>query len=291
MSWDGLNCALEAPSFALKWISKDHLRYGDVLCRCLKIGEMNLVKIHKTCCLLNITSELRWIMSFKTYALKWSETLFKEGDVSSCSKWKQNRASLLDDTHLGCDFTSWSDMLAGSKFVIVLFPPHLLNLPGGLSSGSVVPFLWSLFEDSSHFVQDHLCCRWLGTFLPVSLLITLQCQLLLLAAFTLTPDRAIQFSHDCEAAVLISVTNKRWWSALRKWKIPCSYFMARSAKPSFFWCHPAHSGPWCSTWCWVSIWPRSPLFHSGVRPFLLGRGLLLILHCCERKAGWGLLTA
>lgn len=40
-----------------------------------------------------------------------------------------------------------------------------------------------------------------------------------------------------------------------------------------------------------SVRPRSSPFHSGVRPFLLGRELLLILHCCEGKAGWGLLTA
>lgn len=50
------------------------------------------------------------------------------------------------------------------------------------------------------------------------------------------------------------------------------------------------SSPQCSMWCWESIWPYSSFFHSGVSLFLLSRMLLLILHCCERQAGWGLLT-
>ena len=158
LPWDGMNRAPEAPSFPLKWISKDQLRHGDVLCRCLKIEEMNLVQTCQTCSLLRITTKLRWIISFKTYVLKWSENPSKEDDVSSCSKWKQNRALLLHNTQPGLRFykLEWYD----SKQKVchcncALFSPQLLNFPGGLFLGSVVLFLWPLSEGSSYFVQDH----------------------------------------------------------------------------------------------------------------------------------------
>lgn len=70
----GWNSTPEAPFFPLKWISKDQIRCEVVLSRCLKIGEINLVTTHKAHSLQNNAAEMRWIMSFKTYTLKWLET-------------------------------------------------------------------------------------------------------------------------------------------------------------------------------------------------------------------------
>lgn len=69
----GWNSMPEAPFFALKWISKDKMRHKVVLCRYLKIGEINLVETHKTCSLQSSATEMRWIMSFKIFTLIWSE--------------------------------------------------------------------------------------------------------------------------------------------------------------------------------------------------------------------------